>query len=150
MTKLDGNASSISLVFIHTPRCQKAVRAQKQLTVYKPPNILIVTLKRFDLLQNGAKINKPVLFREDLSLKKLMSQNTPVPLFFFTSFHLFRKQKQNTTFMQLLFTMAQLYFQVFVTSTLYHTGHYVAFVKTEDYWTLFDDTKVSHSIFDKE
>lgn len=96
-----------------SPSCQKAVRAQKQLTIYKPPNILIVTLKRFDLLQNGAKINKPVLFREDLSLKKLMSQNTPVILFsslLFTS----RKQKQNITFMQLLFTMVQLFFQVFI------------------------------------
>lgn len=94
-------------------RCQKAVRAQKQLTVFKAPNILIVTLKRFDLLQNGAKLNKPVLFREDLNLKKVMSLNTPVKFQIFHSSHfIYRKQKQNTIFMQLLFIMDQLCFQV--------------------------------------
>jgi ubiquitin carboxyl-terminal hydrolase 36/42 len=62
---------------INFNRCNKQA-GQKQLTVYRAPNILVITLKRFDMMQGGGKINKSVVFREDLSLQKVMSRNSPV------------------------------------------------------------------------
>lgn len=54
-------------------RCNQAVPAQKQLTIYSPPNILMVQLKRFDMMRGGLKINKPITFTEEFDLKSALS-----------------------------------------------------------------------------
>jgi len=54
------------------------VRAQKQLTVDNAPPILIVQLKRFDIMRGGGKINKTVTFREQLDIAQVMSEDKKV------------------------------------------------------------------------
>lgn len=56
----------------------KTSAAQKQLTIYKAPNILTITLKRFDVMRGGGKINKTIVFREELSLARVMAPNAEV------------------------------------------------------------------------
>ncbi len=59
-------------------RCNKVVTAQKQLTVDRAPPILVVQLKRFDVMSGGGKINKTVTFREQLDIAKVMSEDKKV------------------------------------------------------------------------
>lgn len=62
----------------HVGRCNKVVTAQKQLTVDRAPPILVVQLKRFDVMSGGGKINKTVTFREQLDIAKVMSEDKKV------------------------------------------------------------------------
>jgi len=63
-------------------------------------------------------VNTPVLFREDLDLKRFMTQYS---------------QDSNTEY--------NLYAVIVHYGSTVFSGHYVAFVKIEDVWWLFDDTE---------
>lgn len=52
--------------------CSKATRARKQITIYQPPNVMMVQLKRFRMGLFG-KVNKYIKFPLELSLRKYMS-----------------------------------------------------------------------------
>jgi len=55
-------------------RCRKKQDAQKQMTIFEPPLILIVHLKRFESNPLGSgKINKPIMFKPKISLDPFMS-----------------------------------------------------------------------------
>lgn len=57
------------------PRCVKLVKAQKQLTIFNPPNILTIQLKRFNYSFFG-KIDKPIAFPETLNLSPYISDES--------------------------------------------------------------------------
>lgn len=55
-------------------RCKKYVDAQKQLTIYRPPLVLNIHLKRFEYAgPGGSKIGKHVRFGETLDLREFVS-----------------------------------------------------------------------------
>jgi len=56
--------------------CKQMTRASKQLSLYRAPNILCVHLKRFRPGFQG-KVNKPIKFDEQLSLKHFMTAGSP-------------------------------------------------------------------------
>ena len=108
--------------------------AHKQLTVFQAPNVLTITLKRFDLLRGGGKINKPIVYRENLSLKRVMSPNSEVGIVCVLGGFLLRKDT---------LTDYELYAVIVHYGPTIFGGHYVCFVKFDDSWFLFDDTKVT-------
>lgn len=61
-------------------RCKSFVRAKKKLSVIEAPNILTITLKRFQLGKFG-KLNKSVRFPVHLDLAPYMSRVDPCPLY---------------------------------------------------------------------
>jgi len=63
-------------------RCNKVVKAQKQLTVDRPPPVLTIQLKRFDVMSGGGKINKTITFRDQLDIAQVMSEDKRVRLTF--------------------------------------------------------------------
>lgn len=44
----------------------------------KAPPILVVQLKRFDVMSGGGKINKTITFREQLDIAQVMSEDKKV------------------------------------------------------------------------
>uniref|UniRef100_A0A6B2KZ39 Ubiquitin carboxyl-terminal hydrolase n=1 Tax=Arcella intermedia TaxID=1963864 RepID=A0A6B2KZ39_9EUKA len=103
-------------------KCQALVDAQKQLSIYQPPNILMLQLKRFDLSLNGMKINKSVVFSEHLDLKRIMS-----PLSEYTEMDL----------------QYELYGVIVHYGSSLFVGHYTSFVNVDGVWVLFDDERVT-------
>ncbi|ELR25492.1 ubiquitin specific protease, putative [Acanthamoeba castellanii str. Neff] len=101
-------------------RCNKVVTAQKQLTVDRAPPILVVQLKRFDVMSGGGKINKTVTFREQLDIAKVMSED---------------KKEEGGVLYELYGTI------VHYGRTMF-SGHYVSFIKSNGLWHLFDDDQV--------
>eukprot|EP01063_Lacrimia_lanifica_P024242 TRINITY_DN32193_c0_g1_i1.p1 TRINITY_DN32193_c0_g1~~TRINITY_DN32193_c0_g1_i1.p1 ORF type:complete len:897 (+),score=282.04 TRINITY_DN32193_c0_g1_i1:94-2784(+) len=58
------------------PGCTHKVRAYKQLTLYSPPKLLVVTLNRFRTFGNLAdKIRTPVVFPPTLDFRPYVAQN---------------------------------------------------------------------------
>lgn len=53
--------------------CNRRVRAKKQLTIRKAPNVLTIQLKRFAYGPYGGKINKHVSFKETLNVSEFIS-----------------------------------------------------------------------------
>jgi len=100
-------------------KCNKAVKAQKQLTIRQAPNVLSIQLKRFDLKFGGLKINKTVIFRETLELNRVMSKGL--------------EQEDNTY---------DLYALIVHYGTTVYSGHYTSFVKIDGVWWLFDDKEI--------
>ncbi|KAI3803082.1 hypothetical protein L1987_31230 [Smallanthus sonchifolius] len=66
--QLDGGAKQYQC-----QQCKQKVRALKQLTVYKAPNVLTVHLKRFGCHMSGQKIDKKVHFGPTLDLKPFVT-----------------------------------------------------------------------------
>eukprot|EP01116_Phalansterium_solitarium_P013976 TRINITY_DN31453_c0_g1_i1.p1 TRINITY_DN31453_c0_g1~~TRINITY_DN31453_c0_g1_i1.p1 ORF type:complete len:920 (+),score=284.56 TRINITY_DN31453_c0_g1_i1:25-2784(+) len=56
------------------PMCRKKVKAHKQFTIMKAPNVMTVQLKRFSFSGYGAKTNKPVSYPDRLDIRPYMSQ----------------------------------------------------------------------------
>lgn len=54
-------------------RCRQKVKALKQLTIHKAPDVLIVHLKRFGSHVQGQKIDKRILFGSTLDLKPFVT-----------------------------------------------------------------------------
>ncbi|KAD6794979.1 hypothetical protein E3N88_05875 [Mikania micrantha] len=65
---LDGGAKQY-----RCQQCKQKVKALKQLTVYKAPNVLTIHLKRFGCHMSGQKIDKNVLFSPTLDLKPFVT-----------------------------------------------------------------------------
>eukprot|EP01116_Phalansterium_solitarium_P018938 TRINITY_DN5164_c0_g1_i1.p1 TRINITY_DN5164_c0_g1~~TRINITY_DN5164_c0_g1_i1.p1 ORF type:complete len:696 (+),score=245.49 TRINITY_DN5164_c0_g1_i1:112-2199(+) len=101
-------------------KCAKAVAAEKQLTLYQAPNVLLINLKRFDLMRGGGKINKSVAFRDRVDVQRYMSRYA---------------ERDESSSYELAAVV------VHYGSTVF-SGHYVAFVKILGTWFLFDDDKV--------
>lgn len=66
--QLDGGAREY-----HCEQCRQKVKALKQLTIHKAPEVLAVHLKRFSSLSPGQKIDKRVNFEPTLDLKPFVT-----------------------------------------------------------------------------
>lgn len=66
--QLDGGAKQYQC-----QQCKQKVKALKQLTVYKAPNVLTIHLKRFGCYMSGEKINKKIHFGPTLDLKPFVT-----------------------------------------------------------------------------
>lgn len=105
-------------------KCDRAVAVQKQLTICEAPPILVIQMKRFDMMRGGLKINKSVAFHEELDL---------------TDIGILTKGPEGQL-MQGNFKY-QLYAMIAHYGPTLHSGHYVAFVNVGNRWFLFDDDK---------
>ncbi|XP_047325129.1 ubiquitin carboxyl-terminal hydrolase 17-like [Impatiens glandulifera] len=104
----------------HCSRCKSYEKARKRLTVYEAPNILTITLKRFQSGKYG-KLNKSIKFPETLNLAPCMSRTSdksPVYMLYGVVVHL---DTMNATF----------------------SGHYVCYIKNvQNKWFKIDDSNV--------
>lgn len=66
--QLDGGAREY-----HCEQCRQKVKALKQLTIHKAPEVLAVHLKRFSSLAPGQKIDRRVAFEPTLDLKPFVT-----------------------------------------------------------------------------
>eukprot|EP00484_Ammonia_sp_Unknown_P020975 CAMPEP_0197031480 /NCGR_PEP_ID=MMETSP1384-20130603/10476_1 /TAXON_ID=29189 /ORGANISM="Ammonia sp." /LENGTH=986 /DNA_ID=CAMNT_0042461013 /DNA_START=30 /DNA_END=2990 /DNA_ORIENTATION=+ len=103
--------------------CKKKRKAIKQFTIFEPPNVLVVHLKRFECggggLFSGGKINKHVKFDETLDLTEFMSYNI-CPKVSYSLFGVLVHYGYSS-----------------------HGGHYVSYIKAPDNeWYLMDDSSV--------
>ncbi|EGD74763.1 hypothetical protein PTSG_07000 [Salpingoeca rosetta] len=102
--------------------CNSHVRALKQLSVYKAPNILCIQLKRFRLGVFG-KVNKHIAFPHQLNLKNFMTPGT-----------------RDTDGLEYDLYAILIHLDMY---NLTSFGHYVALIKGSDgVWRLYDDSKV--------
>lgn len=101
-------------------KCKKKVRAQKQLTIYQAPNVLMLQLKRFDPF--GRKIVKPVKYNEVLNLDPYITKESP------------SSTKKN---------IYNLYGVVLHYGNSIRSGHYTTIVKSSNgTWLSIDDEEV--------
>lgn len=101
--------------------CKKKRRAIKQFTIFEPPNVLVIHLKRFEVggggLFSGGKINKFVKFDDNLDLTEFMSYQT-CPKVSYSLFGVLVHYGYSS-----------------------HGGHYVSYIKAPDNrWYLMDDS----------
>ncbi|KAJ7213735.1 hypothetical protein O6H91_11G033200 [Diphasiastrum complanatum] len=108
-------------------RCAAYVKAKKRLTVHEAPNVLTITLKRFQSGKFG-KLNKRVTFPEVLDMSPYMSgkgDDSPLYRLYAVVVHV---DMLNASFF----------------------GHYVCYVKDMDgVWYKIDDSKVKEVDLDK-
>lgn len=102
-------------------KCKKAVAADKQLLVRVAPPILVLSLKRFDFMMGGTKIDRPLIFHNELLLDAIYPKEN---------------QAENENYKYVLYALV-----VHFGKSAY-SGHYVSFVKIGERWILFDDAKV--------
>lgn len=102
------------------PRQNKAVRAEKRITIESSPNVLVLQLKRFEFSFSGRKVSKPVAFTEVLDLSPYLSNKPHEPLVY------------------------DLYGVLVHQGHSMHSGHYFCFIKSSggSEWHKFDDTRV--------
>ena len=109
-------------------RCSKKVPALKQLTIFKPPTVLCVQLKRFQFANSfggyggfgggGGKINKPILYTDRLDLSPFISDHSTRPGY-------------------------SLYAVLVHSGSSVHSGHYYCYVKSQaGQWHCMDDSSV--------
>ncbi|ERN18690.1 ubiquitin carboxyl-terminal hydrolase 23 isoform X2 [Amborella trichopoda] len=100
-------------------RCNKKVRAFKQLTIHKAPYVLTIHLKRFSPDGMGGKIDKMVQFGSNLELKPFVSGQYDVDLRY------------------------TLYGVLVHAGWSTHSGHYYCFIRTSSgIWHALDDNRV--------
>ncbi|KAH8964180.1 hypothetical protein BDL97_04G051600 [Sphagnum fallax] len=104
----------------HCSNCQKKVRALKQFTIDKSPNILTIQFKRFSGSgSSGGKIDKKVEFGRTLDMKPYVSN----------------PQDGDAKY--------SLYAVLVHAGWSTHSGHYYCFVRTDgDTWHALDDSRV--------
>lgn len=104
----------------HCSHCNKKVRALKQFTIDKPPNILTIQFKRFSSTgSSGGKIDKKIEFGRTLDLKPYISN----------------PQATDAKY--------SLYAVLVHAGWSTHSGHYYCFVRTKgDMWHALDDSRV--------
>eukprot|EP01083_Nonionella_stella_P098959 278348_1 len=105
--------------------CKKKRRAIKQFTIFEPPNILVIHLKRFECggggLFSGGKINKHVHFDDVLDLTEYMSYSTCPKVSY-----------------RLIGVLVHYGYSS-------HGGHYVSYVRAPDgQWYLMDDSRCQY------
>lgn len=66
--QLDGGAKQYQC-----QQCKQKVKALKQLTIHKAPNVLTLHLKRFGSHMSGQKIDKKIQFGSTLDLKPFVT-----------------------------------------------------------------------------
>ncbi|KAJ0515238.1 putative ubiquitinyl hydrolase 1 [Helianthus annuus] len=112
--QLDGGAK-----IYQCQQCKQKVKALKQLTVYKAPNVLTVHLKRFGCHMSGQKIDKKVHFGPTLDLKPFVTGPYDGDLKY------------------------TLYGVLVHAGWSTHSGHYYCFVRTSSgMWYSLDDNRV--------
>ncbi|KAI7728527.1 hypothetical protein M8C21_001045 [Ambrosia artemisiifolia] len=112
--QLDGGAKQYQC-----QQCKQKVKALKQLTVYKAPNVLTVHLKRFGCHMSGQKIDKKVHFGPTLDLKPFVTGPYDGDLKY------------------------TLYGVLVHAGWSTHSGHYYCFVRTSSgMWYSLDDNRV--------
>lgn len=100
-------------------QCNQKVKALKQLTIYKPPHVLTVHLKRFDSYNPGQKINRRIAFGPTLDLKPFVTEPDEEDLKY------------------------TLYGVLVHTGWSTRSGHYFSFVRTSGgMWYSLDDNRV--------
>lgn len=92
-------------------KCDRIVNIHKQMSIWRPPEVLCIHLKRFDILKGGSKINKSVVYGETLNLNNYISPESPY---------------NDDSSIYELYAIITHY-----GSTIF-SGHYVAFVKLEN------------------
>eukprot|EP00241_Pyramimonas_parkeae_P017198 CAMPEP_0114284592 /NCGR_PEP_ID=MMETSP0059-20121206/4731_1 /TAXON_ID=36894 /ORGANISM="Pyramimonas parkeae, Strain CCMP726" /LENGTH=664 /DNA_ID=CAMNT_0001405425 /DNA_START=649 /DNA_END=2643 /DNA_ORIENTATION=- len=98
--------------------CKAKVPADKQFTVHRAPNVLVLHLKRFENAFGG-KIQRHVAFQEVLNLSGHMSTTSP---------------DSNVCY--------RLYAVLVHSGTSAYSGHYYCFAKDAYGWNCFDDCSV--------
>lgn len=104
----------------HCSHCRKKVRALKQFTIDKSPNILTIQFKRFSGTgSSGGKIDKKIEFGRTLDMKPYISNP------------------------QVTDAKYSLYAVLVHAGWSTHSGHYYCFVRTKgDMWHALDDSRV--------
>mmetsp|Transcript_63822 Transcript_63822/g.78046 ORF Transcript_63822/g.78046 Transcript_63822/m.78046 type:complete len:561 (-) Transcript_63822:59-1741(-) len=105
-------------------KCKKLRKAVKQFTIFEPPNILVLHLKRFEFAHGyysrSGKINKYIQFDNELDITKYLSYQT--------------QPKVSYSLIAVLVHYG----------SSPNSGHYVAYVKSwNNNWYLMDDSSVS-------
>ncbi|KAK1414017.1 hypothetical protein QVD17_29754 [Tagetes erecta] len=112
--QLDGGAKQYQC-----QQCKQKVKALKQLTIHKPPNVLTVHLKRFGSHMSGQKIDKKIQFGPTLDLKPFVTGPYDGDLKY------------------------TLYGVLVHAGWSTHSGHYYCFVRTSSgMWYSLDDNRV--------
>ncbi|CAI9285650.1 unnamed protein product [Lactuca saligna] len=112
--QLDGGAKQYQCL-----QCKQKVKALKQLTVHKAPNVLTVHLKRFGSHMSGQKIDKKIQFGSTLDLKPFVTGPYDGDLKY------------------------TLYGVLVHAGWSTHSGHYYCFVRTSSgMWYSLDDNRV--------
>ncbi|KAM0020573.1 putative ubiquitinyl hydrolase 1 [Helianthus debilis subsp. tardiflorus] len=112
--QLDGGAKQYQC-----QQCKQKVKALKQLTIHKPPNVLTVHLKRFGSHVSGQKIDKKIQFGPTLDLKPFVTGPYDGDLKY------------------------TLYGVLVHAGWSTHSGHYYCFVRTSSgMWYSLDDNRV--------
>nr|XP_043623253.1 ubiquitin carboxyl-terminal hydrolase 23 [Erigeron canadensis] len=112
--QLDGGAKQYQC-----QQCKQKVKALKQLTIHKAPNVLTVHLKRFGSQMSGQKIDKKVLFGSTLDLTPFVTGPNDGDLKY------------------------TLYGVLVHAGWSTHSGHYYCFVRTSSgMWYSLDDNRV--------
>ncbi|KAK9060674.1 hypothetical protein SSX86_021380 [Deinandra increscens subsp. villosa] len=112
--QLDGGAKQYQC-----QQCKQKVKALKQLTIHKPPNVLTVHLKRFGSHMSGQKIDKKIQFGSTLDLKPFVTGQYDGDLKY------------------------TLYGVLVHAGWSTHSGHYYCFVRTSSgMWYSLDDNRV--------
>jgi len=105
--------------------CHKLTDAAKQFTIFKPPNVLTIQLKRFQVnpfTDQSSKLQKPVEFKENLDLRPFLS----------------RPSNQSTSY--------RLYAVLVHEGSTCHSGHYHCFVKNSiGVWYSMNDDFVNQA-----
>ncbi|XP_071742192.1 ubiquitin carboxyl-terminal hydrolase 23-like isoform X2 [Rutidosis leptorrhynchoides] len=112
--QLDGGAKQYQC-----QQCKHKVKALKQLTIYKAPNVLTIHLKRFGSHMSGQKIDKKIHFSSTLDLKPFVTGPYEGDLRY------------------------TLYGVLVHAGWSTHSGHYYCFVRTSSgMWYSLDDNRV--------
>ncbi|GJW68242.1 ubiquitin carboxyl-terminal hydrolase 23 [Tanacetum coccineum] len=112
--QLDGGAKQYQC-----QQCKQKVKALKQLTIHKAPNVLTVHLKRFGSHMSGQKIDKKIQFGSTLDLKPFVTGPCEGDLKY------------------------TLYGVLVHAGWSTHSGHYYCFVRTSSgMWYQLDDNRV--------
>ncbi|KAK9803876.1 hypothetical protein WJX72_001262 [[Myrmecia] bisecta] len=101
------------------PKQQRMVRAEKSMRIERPPNVLVIQLKRFGWTNRGIKVSKQVEFETELDMSPFMRRRGPPQLY-------------------------ALYAVLVHAGHSTHCGHYYCYVRAPNgLWHCMDDTSVS-------
>lgn len=101
-------------------KCKQKVPAQKRFSIHKPPNVLTVSLKRFEFGRMSGKITRQINFQEKLNIRPYMSNKQGEPVIY------------------------NLYAVLVHTGVHCNSGHYFCYVKSSNsVWYCMNDSMVT-------